>query len=311
MTPLLLLAALAVGPLDPGPAGPDEWRGFLGPGVAVAGSGSVPTEFDGPTGANVAWAADLPGAGFSGPAIAGGKAFVTADSGFEHDVLHVVAVDDATGKLLWDRRFQATGRTATYEPDMRVATSAPATDGDFVFAQFSSNDVVCLTADGVPVWYRGLTSDYPNVSNSLGMSSSPVLCTAADGSRTLVVMTENDAESLLFGLDPATGESRWVKERTIAANWSSPQLLPADAGFGNEGDLALCQGSYGLQAIDPATGEIEWEWGESASTIASPAVSEGVVIAVSDGLSALKPYDSGGAEKLWQNNRLRPGFASP
>ncbi|MEM9701920.1 MAG: PQQ-binding-like beta-propeller repeat protein, partial [Planctomycetota bacterium] len=64
-------------------------------------------------------------------------------------------------------------------------------------------------------------------------------------------------------------------------------------------------------AIDPATGEIEWEWGESASTIASPAVSEGVVIAVSDGLSALKPYDSGGAEKLWQNNRLRPGFASP
>ncbi|MFH5803530.1 PQQ-binding-like beta-propeller repeat protein [Alienimonas sp. DA493] len=309
MTPLLILAALAAGPADDA-----EWRGFLGPGARP--TAAVPTTFDG-AGTNVAWAADLPGGGFSGPAVAAGRVFLTADSGYDSDVLHVLAFDDATGAKLWDRRFRATGRTATYEPDMRVATATPATDGEFVFAQFSSNDVVCLTAEGDVVWYRGLTADYPNVSNSLGMSSSPLLTAAADGSRTLIVMAENDAESKLFGLDPATGASRWVLDRPNKANWSSPVLLPAGSEFRNEGDLALCQGSYGLQAIDPATGEIAWEWGDGASTVVSPAVAldmeEGDrVLVVSDGIAALKPVVGSDAVKLdWQNGRLRPTYASP
>ncbi|NNJ27912.1 PQQ-binding-like beta-propeller repeat protein [Alienimonas chondri] len=316
MTSLLLLAALVTGPADPAVAD-DAWLGFRGPGNPSAGSDAVPTEFDGPKGTNVAWAADLPGGGFSGPAIAGGRVFLTANSGFDAGVLHVLAFDDATGKRLWDRRFQATGRTGTYEPDMRVATSTPATDGEYVFAQYSSNDVVCLTAEGVPVWYRGLTSDYPNVSNSLGMSSSPLLTTAADGSRTLIVMAENDAQSLLFGLDAATGVSRWVKERPDSANWSSPTLLPAGSSFGNEGDLALCQGSYGLEAIEPSTGEVAWHWGEGASTVVSPAVATAAtgdtrIFAVSDGITALEPsIDSRPAVVAWANNRLRPSYASP
>ncbi len=317
MTPLLLLVALAAGPADEvaGPAADDSgWPGFRGPGNrSAAAYAGVPTTFDGPAGTNVAWAADLPGGGFSGPAIAGGTVFVTANSGFDKGVLHVLALDQATGERLWDRRFKATGRTGTYEPDMRVATATPATDGTHVYAQFSSNDVVCLTADGVPVWYRGLTSDYPNVSNSLGMSSSPLLTTAADGSRTLIVMAENDARSLLFGLDPATGVSRWVKERPIKANWSSPTLLPAGSSFGNVGDLALCQGSYGLDAVDPATGEVVWHWGEGASTTVSPTVAadadgNALILAVSNGITALAPDGDGGVNEVWneQSAAARP-----
>ncbi|QDT16108.1 outer membrane protein assembly factor BamB family protein [Alienimonas californiensis] len=315
MTPLLLLAALAAGPADG--AADDAWRGFLGPGSRSAATAAVPTTFDGAGGTNVAWAAELPGGGFSGPAVAAGRVYVTADSGFNSDVLHVLAFDDATGAKLWDRRFQATGRTGTYEPDMRVATGTPATDGEFVFAQFSSNDVVCLTADGDTLWYRGLTADYPNVSNSLGMSSSPLLATAADGTRTLIVMAENDAESKLFGLDPATGESRWVLDRPNQANWGSPVLLPAGSAFRNDGDLALCQGSYGLQALDPGTGEIVWEWGDGASTVVSPNVAlgpdgDGRILVVSDGIAALEPVVGSDAVKVaWQNSRLRPSYASP
>ena len=321
MTPLLIALALAAGPADDDA----DWPGFRGPGNRSAVPGAtVPTLFGGSNDANVAWKAALPGGGFSSPALAGGRAFVTADSGFNSDVLHVLALDDATGERLWERRFQATGRTGTYEPDMRVATATPATDGERVYAQFSSNDVVCLTTDGVPLWYRGLTADYPNASNSLGMSSSPLLATAADGSRTLVVMAENDAQSLLFGLDPLTGASRWVRERPASANWSSPALLPGPrpgepAGFGNEGDLALCQGSYGLDAIDPATGETAWHWGEGASTVVSPTVVTAndaaaagpTILAVADGITALAPVGPGEVRTLWQNNRLNPSYASP
>ena len=307
MTPLLLIAALAASPAD-------DWPGFRGPGGrSVAEGANLPVEFggDGDGDANVAWSVPLPGGGFSQPAVAGGRAFVTANSGFDSSSLHVLAFDANTGTDLWERVFTATGRTGTYEPDMRVATSTPVTDGEFVFAQFSSNDVVCIAADGVPVWYRGLTADYPNVSNSLGMSSSPVLAAAADGTRTLVVMAENDAESRLFGLDPATGVSRWVADRPAAANWSSPAVLAAGSAFGNVGDLVLCQGSYGLDAIDPATGEVAWHWGEGASTIASPVPLDDLILCVADGVTALKPDGEGGVEVVWQNNRLRPSYSSP
>ena len=305
MTPLLLAAALAAGPAE-------EWPTFRGPGGrAAAPDARVPAEFGGDGDANVAWTAPLPGGGFSGPAVAGGRVFLTANSGFDAGDLHVLAFDANSGTNLWERVFRATGRTATYEPDMRVATGTPVTDGDRVYAQFSSNDVVCLAADGVPVWYRGLTADYPNVSNSLGMSSSPVLATDAGGARTLAVMAENDAESRLFGLDPDTGVSRWVADRPAAANWSSPVVLPGGSAFGNVGDLVLCQGGYGLDAVDPATGEVAWRWGDGASTIASPVVAAGdLVLCVADGVTALEPAD-GGAAVVWQNNRLRPSYASP
>ena len=309
MTPLLIAAPLLFS------AAPDDaadWPGFRGPASrSVAAAADPPTEFDGPAGTNVAWSAPLPGGGFSGPAVAGGRVFVTAASGYASDRLHVLAFDETTGERAWERTFAATGRTGTYEPDMRVATSAPAADGRRVYAQFSSNDVVCLTHDGVPVWYRGLTADYPNASNSLGMSSSPLLATAADGSRTLIVMAENDAQSLLFGLDPDTGVSRWVLDRPAKANWSSPALLPDGSAFGNDGDLVLCQGSYGLDAIDPATGAVEWRWGEGASTIASPTAADGLILAVADGITALRPDGPGRVAVAWTNNRLRPGYASP
>ena len=56
-----------------------------------------------------------------------------------------------------------------------VAASTPVSDGERVFAIFSSNDLVCLDLDGNLLWLRGITRDYPNASNSLGMASSPIV----------------------------------------------------------------------------------------------------------------------------------------
>ncbi len=86
---------------------------------------------------------------------------------------------------------------------------SPASDGERVFAFFSSNDVICTDLDGTLLWYRGMTFDYPNASNSLGMSSSLVV---AD--ETLVVQVENDSESFT----PA-----WTCVRaSTAGSWTGP-----------------------------------------------------------------------------------------
>ena len=80
------------------------------------------------------------------------------------------------------------------------STPSPASDGRRIFAIFSSNDCAALDLDGNLLWYRGLGRDYPNASNSLGMSSS---LTVADG--VLIAMLENDSESFTAGIDAKTG----------------------------------------------------------------------------------------------------------
>ena len=75
-------------------------------------------------------------------------------------------------------------------------------DGKVVVAQFSSNDVFCLDMKGNLVWLRGLTFDYPNIANGLGMSSSPVIAQGV-----LIAQVENDADSFTFGINLKNGDN--------------------------------------------------------------------------------------------------------
>lgn len=252
---------------------------------------------------SIEWTAPLEGRGLSSPIVVGDRVFVTSDTGFREDQLHVRCFDANTGEPLWDREFWATGRTGCH-PKSCVAAPSPCSDGERIFAFYSSNDVVCLDLDGNIVWFRGLTHDYPNASNSLGMSSSLVVV-----GETLVAMVECDAESFTAGLDTATGETRWKLDRPRRANWTSPIILPVNDGD----DLVLVQSSAGLVAIHPLTGEVVWNYDDGASTIPSSVVHEGVVYVPSHGITALRPDATadGGVATLWQEGSLGPGTASP
>ena len=81
-----------------------------------------------------------------------------------------MAFDAETGKKRWERNFKATGRTICHTKTC-VAASTLASDGDYLVAQFSSNDVFCLDLKGNLRWLRGMTYDRPNIANGLGMSS--------------------------------------------------------------------------------------------------------------------------------------------
>lgn len=253
---------------------------------------------------NVAWKARLPGKGLSSPIIVGDRVFVTCSSGFNQDRLHVVCFAVKDGAKLWERQFSATGRTSHY-PTTSIATSTPASDGQRIFALYSSNDVACLDLDGNLQWYRGLTFDHPNASNSLGMASSPIVV-----NQTLVTQIENDSESLATGIDVATGVSRWTSVRPKKANWTSALVWPSR--FGGGEDLALLQSSEGISAIRPLTGEVAWKYTDGASTIPSSVVADGTLYAVSHGITALKPpIESANIEQLWRASKLGPGTASP
>jgi outer membrane protein assembly factor BamB len=271
-----------------------EFRGNDGDGVAKAG----PSSLD-----KTAWSTPLFGRGISGPIVIGDEVVTTISSGHDQEQLHVIACAVSDGKILWDRQFWATGRTQCH-PKMAVATPSPASDGTHIIGFYSSNDLVCLDREGKLLWYRGLTYEHPKASNSLGMSSSPIV---VDG--TVVAQVETDDDSFAIGVDVETGQTRWKIDRPHRACWTSPVVLHLP---GERGDLVLLQSSDGLAAVHPKTGKVAWNYPGGASTVSSSAAAGETIYVPSHGLTALIV---GAADSQlpyrWRRTEVSPGMPSP
>ena len=277
-----------------------DWRNFRGPnGNGTAeGDQNPPTEL---SEESIAWSVELPGRGLGSPIIVGDKVFLTASGGPKQDQLHILCFNAANGSQVWHRRFWATGRTMSHKKTC-VAAPTPASDGKRIYALYSSNDLICLNLEGNLIWLRGLTLDYPNASNSLGMASSPIVV-----GDTLVAQIENDSESFAAGFDLDTGANKWKMDRPKASNWTSPVAIET----GEQLVVAL-QSSKGILGVMPSTGSKIFEYGKGASTVPSSAVSDGRLYIPSNGLTAIEPVDDGDEPKqLWNESAQNPGTSSP
>ncbi len=276
-----------------------DWRQFRGNDQASAApDASLPVEWKD---ADIAWKAELPGKAASGPIVVDGKVIVTSASGYRHDRLHVAAFDEATGEKLWHRQFWATGRTLTHQFSS-VAANTPASDGENIYAFFSSNDLICLDLDGNLKWYRGITHEYPDAANDVGMSASPLVV-----GDVVVVQVENEANSIAMGLDKATGEEFWKIDRPRNMNWSSPALLESDGK-----PLVLLQSSKYLTGHDPATGEEVLRYDEGCSTIVSPvALGDNIFVRSGPGMAKLvRKGTTKELDVLWTQPKLSPESSS-
>ncbi len=291
----LLLAAAA-------PAARAEWLQFRGPNAAGHGSGHPPTVL---STADIVWKTALPGRGLSSPVIVGNHIFLTAASGPDQETLHVLCFDSSTGQKRWERRFQATGRTMCHEKT-NVAAPSPASDGTRLFALFSSNDCFALDFDGNLLWLRGLTLDYPNASNSLGLASSPIIAGGV-----LITQIENDSDSFTAGLDPANGTNLWKIARPKSANWTTPTAWPDPTGGPT---LALITSDAGVSALDPRTGKEQWSLPKPGTTMASAAISEKHLAVPRPGKGIAVWSLPGGTTPpalLWESPQVNAGTASP
>ncbi|HLW65021.1 MAG TPA: PQQ-binding-like beta-propeller repeat protein, partial [Gemmataceae bacterium] len=219
-----------------------DWPQFRGNnGSGVSEETGLPAKWSQTEG--MRWKAELPGRGLSNPVIAAGKVYVTCSSGFQESRLHVLCFDEKTGKKLWERQVWTTGGTGCH-PKSCMAAPTPVTDGKAVYALFATADLVCYEADGTLRWYRSLTSDYPTITNQVGMAASPIL--AKD---LVIVPMDNEGESFLAGIDTKTGKNRWKVERPRGINWVTPALRQA-----GKDDEILFQAGAELVAYDLTTG---------------------------------------------------------
>lgn len=285
-----------------------DWLQFRGThNDGVAEGAAPPAEFaiaqDGQPAKNVAWQAEVPGRGVSGPIVVDGRVIVTSSSGYRRDRLHVLAYDVKSGEQLWERQFWATGRTFCH-PTSSVAAPTAASDGQRIFAFYSSNDLACLDLDGNLLWYRGLGVDHPQAGNDVGMSSSPLVV-----GDTVIVQVEGKGDSFAAGIDTTTGETKWRIARPREMNWVSPTIL---RGKSREEDLVLLQNTQEVSAHVPASGEKVWGFEIQGNPIPSAVATRDLVVVPADGLTVFRrAEDSNAVEKLWQENELGPGSSSP
>ena len=242
-------------------ANADDWPRFRGP----AGSGvstdsdSLPVEWS-PT-ANLAWKTPLPGPGASSPIIVGGKAFVTCYSGYgltqeapgeiENLVRHLVCVDVATGKKLWQQDVKVslpedpyTGIGVTAHG---YASHTPVCDGENVYAFFGKSGVHAYDMDGKKLWDAevGKESDPAK----WGSSSSPIVYEG-----TVIVTASAESQSII-GLDKKTGKELWRQEaKGLDGMWGTPTLVQVDD---SRTDLVMCVAGE-LWGLDPASGKLRW-----------------------------------------------------
>jgi outer membrane protein assembly factor BamB len=289
---ILLTTAGAVG---------DDWPQFRGPGGAGAcQEKGLPIEWG--KDKNVRWKAPLPGQGNSNPVIAGGRVFVTACSGFEQGRLHVLCLDQDSGKRLWHRQFQSTGTTVRHAKN-NMASPTPVTDGKAVYALFATGDLAALDADGNLLWYRSLTCDYGRTGNVNGMSASPVLWKDV-----LILPMDNLAESYVAAIDVKTGRNRWKRPRARGHNWSSALLVPQ----GDEAQVVIST-TTGLSAYDVRSGKELWTCASNAfSNLSTPVLAADLILAPGGPFTAVRPGTGTASPGLvWQTSKLNPNVSSP
>lgn len=275
-----------------------DWLGFRGDSTSRAPI-ALPSKIDTVNG--LAWKSPIPGRGVSGPIIVGDRVYLTASSGPKEDRLYICCVDMKSGKKLWQREYWATGRTLMH-PDSANAAPTPTSDGEAIYAYFSSNDLICVDLEGNLRWARGLTFDYPKSGNDVGMSSSPVV---SDG--VVIAQVECQGDSFVAGIDAKTGENKWRLDRPKGSNWSSPIIL-RQAGKPN---LVLLQSPTHLSAHEPSTGKEVWKLEMACNFISSTVASDGkLFVPLAGGVTALELLESGTPKQLWTTNKLSPGSAS-
>ena len=294
-TTLLVSLTLSCGPA------PADWLQFRGSGgTSDAGEMTLPTELSNRD--NLAWKAALPARGVSGPIAVGDHIIVTCSGGVDGDRLFVLCFDDSSGALQWKRRFWATGRPYCH-PTSANAAPTPCSDGKLIYAFFSSNDLICLDLDGRLRWFRGLTYDFPQAANDVGMSSSPVVVEDQ-----VIVQVENQGDSFTMALDKQDGTTRWKALRPREASWSSPLAVPASVG-GQA--LVFVQSRESLAALAVTTGKPVATFEGRCNIIPSVVTHDGWIIAPLNGLSAIRSTADGSWETVWESSKLAPGSASP
>lgn len=205
----------------------------------------------------IRWRTEI-GAGYSSPAVAGGRVFVTdrpdsltrgnpagavtrtAESGHER----VLCLDDQTGRVLWQHEYECP-YFISYPAGPRAS---PTVAGNRVYTVGAEGDLKCFdVADGRVVWSHSYKQDYGCETPTWGFASPPLV----DGPRVICLM--GGAGHTVVAFDRETGRELWRALETAEPGYAPMTIIEA----GGRRQLIVWD-SESLNGLDPETGRVFW-----------------------------------------------------
>jgi outer membrane protein assembly factor BamB len=193
----------------------------------------------------------------------------------------------------------ANSRPLVAPPPTRPRVWPPRLPSPIHKASSLTGDIAAINLQGDVLWYRSLVSDYPTITNQVGMAASPILF-----ENKLIVPMDNAGESFIAALDIKTGENIWKTARPREINWTTPLLRKNGDKF-----EILFQGPRDLVSFDATTGAKLWT-AKVPSSIPTGTLVGNILISGGGGTSAFQ-LEGANTKELWKAPRLSTGMSSP
>lgn len=233
-----------------------DWPQWMGPNRDDVWSESgIVAEFPA-GGPKVLWRTPIHG-GFAGPAVAGGKVYVTdyvkaagddKPAPTKRNDLQgqerVLCLDAKSGQELWKHVYDCS-YTISYPAGPRCT---PTVDQGRVFTLGAMGDLMCLDdAGGSVIWSKNLQKEYNAPLPLWGYASHPLVYGK------LLICTAGGNGSAVVALDKQTGKEVWRALTSPEIGYSPPTLIEA----GGVTQLLIFNGN-GLNSLNPESGEVYW-----------------------------------------------------
>lgn len=263
---------------------------------------------------------DLPGIGNGSPVVwqdsaIGSRAYLLSASATDA-TRHVIAIDLANNKVLWNKRYPSTKHRlhqfSTY------ASSTPAVDANGIYVAWGEPEHVFVKHighDGQERWTR----DFGRYVSQHGFATSPMLL---DGK--LYLLDSQDAEELepgvapgedrMLALDAKTGTTLWDRKlptKRVCYGLPSVRILPDGSK-----ELVCATTALGIFAMDPNTGELRWNHDCFKQRVCSSTLLAGPLAIASHGSGGgrdnmLVAYDMESKQERFRIQRAAPYVPTP
>jgi outer membrane protein assembly factor BamB len=286
----------------------DDWPQFRGPGgQGHSTEKGLPVEWS--EARNLQWKVNVPGVGWSSPAIAGNRVWLTsAVDDARGASLRALAYETDSGKEVVNTEVFHIGESDfTQNPKNSDASPTPIIEGDRVYVHFGANGTAALTTDGKIAWKTRLP-----YRSQHGDGGSPALY-----GELLIINCDGDDQAYVVALDKSTGKTRWKTSRRQP--WDQAYSTPLTIRVADR-DQIVSVGAYRTAAYDPQSGKELWRvsYDDGFSNVPRPVFGHGLVYIATGfqepSLIAVRTDGTGDVTKThiaWTLRRAAPHTPSP